>query len=417
MPKHLITFIGKTVQKVARLRGSSGTALPGLFIEKIDKNYNSKMLKSLPLGIAVISGTNGKTTTTKMVSEILESYGLKVFTNRTGSNFSRGITSAIISEVGINGKLDADIAVLELDEAHAVNFIEQIAPNYCLILNILRDQLDRYGEIDKTAKMLAKLVAATRINVVLNAEDNLVYELSQFAKNKPSYFGIDESLSNIFKSDNEIHSISEKNGKTHADVILRSVANKTVAFEINDKVYSSDLSIDGVYNAYNLTAAICLSKQILGNRFDEEKTVSKISTIKASFGRGEELKIDGTNVEIVLVKNPAGFRLALLSYDNSTSDVMIAINDNYADSRDVSWLWDVDFSRLSATKPSVTGSRAADMALRLKYDDIDADEIDPDISKAVINFIKKYPNRKKRIYCTYTAMLEIRNQLTGKSLD
>lgn len=417
MPKRLITIIGKTIQKATTLRGGGGSALPGLVIEKIDKKYSSDILKNLPKGVVIISGTNGKTTTTKIVVELLEFHGLKVFTNRTGSNFARGITSALLSEVGISGKLKADIAVLELDEAHAVSFIKDIKPTYSLILNVLRDQLDRYGEIDKTAKMLSQVVQSTKRVTVLNREDTLVSNMDKFTINSPKYFGLDESMSGIFTSDSELHGKSEIKTEKKADVILRNFSDKNASFEIDNKIYSTDLSIQGIYNVYNITAAICLVKEILGEDFNIEKTISKISSLKPSFGRGEKIKIKNTTVEIVLVKNPAGFKLALSSYDNNISDVMIALNDNYADSRDVSWIWDVDFTSLKNIKPFVTGSRAYDMSLRLKYDDVNCEFIDSNISKSLNKFIKSYPDRPKRIYCTYTAMLQIRKKLTGSSLE
>ena len=155
MSKPLVTILGKTVRHVAKLRGG-GSALPGLVVEKIDPNFIKDTLASLPLGVVVISGTNGKTTTTKMVVELLEGQGLKVFTNKTGSNFTRGVAAALLGEVDIKGRLHADVAVLELDEAHAVHFVNKIPPNYSLILNVMRDQLDRFGEIDHTASLLRK---------------------------------------------------------------------------------------------------------------------------------------------------------------------------------------------------------------------------------------------------------------------
>ena len=150
MPKPYTILLGKTVRYIARLRGG-GSALPGLFVERIDPQFVAETLAQLPQGVVLISGTNGKTTTTKMVVQLLESQGMKVFTNRTGSNFVRGVAAALLGEVDSHGKIDADIAVLELDEAHAVHFVNQIKPRHSLLLNVMRDQLDRFGEIDATA--------------------------------------------------------------------------------------------------------------------------------------------------------------------------------------------------------------------------------------------------------------------------
>ena len=160
MPQSFTIILGKAVRYAARLRGG-GSALPGLFVERISPSFVPDTLAQLPRGVVVISGTNGKTTTTKMVVSLLESQGIKVFTNRTGSNFVRGVAAALLGEIDVKGKLNADIAVLELDEAHAVKFVEVVPPRYSLLLNVMRDQLDRFGEIDTTAHMLEQIALAT----------------------------------------------------------------------------------------------------------------------------------------------------------------------------------------------------------------------------------------------------------------
>ena len=145
-------LIGKAVRAASRLAHGGGSAFPGKIVERIDPQFLSRTLAQLPLGVVLVSGTNGKTTTTRMVASMLQSLGLKVFTNPTGSNFTRGVVSSLLAEVSLSGKLDADIAVLELDEAYAVHFVKQVPPDYCLLLNVMRDQLDRFGEIDNTAR-------------------------------------------------------------------------------------------------------------------------------------------------------------------------------------------------------------------------------------------------------------------------
>ena len=159
--------LGRAIQVASRLYGG-GSALPGLVLEKLNPDLVGESLQELPYGVVVVSGTNGKTTTTKALVSILEGQGLKVFTNKTGSNFMRGVASAWLASVDSEGHLDADIAVLELDEAHAVHFINQILPSYCLLLNVMRDQLDRFGELDNVTAMLAKIADKTTKTVVLN---------------------------------------------------------------------------------------------------------------------------------------------------------------------------------------------------------------------------------------------------------
>ncbi len=414
MPKPLVTIIGKAVRHVAKIRGG-GSALPGLIVEHIDPNFIKATLSDLPMGVVVISGTNGKTTTTKMVVELLESQGLKVFTNRTGSNFTRGVAAALLGDIDIHGKLHADIAVLELDEAHAVHFVDKIPPKYSLILNVMRDQLDRFGEIDHTAALLGQIAAGTTEAVVLNREDILIANVAKSLKHqKVSFFGLDDSLLSTFPSDDNLHSHTTKQpSDIKADVVLSEFRGNSATFQIDGKKVVTDLKLTGIYNVFNASAALALVRAIIGDKLDQTKLIDALSQVTPAFGRGEILIIDGHPLELALVKNPSGFRLSLKSFDPSEFITMIAINDDYADGRDMSWLWDVDFTSLRATGVGhVSGIRAYDMALRLQYDEVPFKTIETNLKKAVKQFIADNPDRPKRIYCTYTAMITIRKALS-----
>jgi UDP-N-acetylmuramyl tripeptide synthase len=404
-------FIGKTIRRISRLRGG-GSALPGLVVEKIDKNFLQRTLSHLPHGIVVVSGTNGKTTTTKMVVELLESQNLRVFTNSTGSNFKRGIISSVIEESSLSSKLSYDIAVLELDEAHAVHFIKDVAPNYCLLLNVMRDQLDRFGEIDTTANMLEKIASATKKHIVVNREDERIVEFIKKIDIPTTYYGLSSELRKEFPTDDELYSNQKKSlSHIHAQVVLDSIKNHTAYFDIDEKIFKSELKINGLYNVFNAAGAIALVKVILGDKLDNRALFHKLSQITPAFGRGESLKIGNRNLEIILVKNPAGFRLGIKSFNNESVDIMIAINDNYADGRDMSWLWDVDFSDMKKNGVlMVGGTRSYDMALRLKYDEIALKHMESNLKKSLKHFIET-SSGNMRIFCTYTAMLSIREEL------
>lgn len=415
MAKPYSVLMGKAVRYIARLRGG-GSALPGLFVETIDRSFVADALADLPYGVVLISGTNGKTTTTKMVVELLESQGLQVFTNRTGSNFSRGVAAALLGEVNTNGKLKADIAVLELDEAHAVHFVDKIPPRYSLLLNVMRDQLDRFGEIDTTAKMLQHIAEATTDTVVINREDPRLVKLAETLQDNVRYFGLDDSLQETFPSDDELHGVTHKKAaRPDADVLLKSIEGKAT-FEIDGKTVSTKLQLQGVYNIFNAAAAIALTRAIMGENLNQTKLIARLADITPAFGRGEKLMIDGQPCELVLVKNPSGFRLSLHSFDPVGYATMIAINDNYADGRDMSWLWDVDFGSLKAGGVSeVSGIRAYDMALRLQYDDVAISHVNTDLPRALDYFLNSNQEKPKRIYCTYTAMLALRRELAKRT--
>lgn len=416
MPKPLTTILGKAVRYVARLKGG-GSALPGLFVEKIDKNFVSDTLAQLPSGVVLISGTNGKTTTTKMVVELLEGQGLKVFTNKTGSNFIRGVAAALLESIDVKGNLNADIAVLELDEAHAVHFVRTIQPRYCLLLNVMRDQLDRFGEIDSTAKMLATIASTTTEGVVINRDDPRLTAQTflDTIKAPVQTYGVSEKLANHFPSDDELRGKNKKSKKSNFknhDTSLENLSGNDATISLDGKTHKVQLKVNGIYNALNAVGAAALCQLILGKSLDREKLFETLSNVSPAFGRGEQILLGGKPVELVLVKNPAGFRLGLKSFDPAGYKTMIAINDNYADGRDMSWLWDVGFESLKNEGVSqVAGIRAYDMALRLQYDEIEMSQVEPDLKKALHDFIHSSEDMPKRIYCTYTAMLALRKEL------
>lgn len=414
MPIPYVTLLGKAVRKLALLRGG-GSALPGLFVEKIDPDFIKRTLAQLPGGVVIISGTNGKTTTTKMTVELLQSQGLTVFTNRTGSNFTRGVAAALLGEVDNAGKLNADIAVLELDEAHAVHFVKTISPRYSLLLNVMRDQLDRFGEIDATAKLLAQIATKTTDTVILNREDPRVAAIaSQLGNQKVAYFGLSKQLTQLFPNDDDMRgsSSSSPQNRPAADVVLSGLKDSTAQFTLGDHAVTTTLELQGVYNIYNAAAALALTRAIVGKTIDETKLVETLSRITPAFGRGETLTIGGQPLELVLVKNPSGFRLSLSSFKPEGYHTMIAVNDNYADGRDMSWLWDVDFDSLRTEGvATVGGIRAYDIALRLQYDEVTVSHVEPDLALCLQHFITSGADQPKRIFCTYTAMLALRREL------
>lgn len=430
----IMPAVGKLVRMISRATNHGGSALPGKVVETLDPGFLARTLGKLPYGVVLISGTNGKTTTTRMVASMLRDAGLRVFTNPTGSNFTRGVVAALVQEMPVFGtKLDADIAVLELDEAYAVHFVNQIKPRYSLLLNVMRDQLDRFGEIDTTAKLLSNVAHATKRVVVLNREDPRIFALSKdvLPSCKVKYFGLDESLRSMFPTDDDLHSDlgCDFNGDSrnlpHADVVLAKVADNKADFLIDGHRKTTSVKLRGVYNVFNAAAASTIVRAILADaakkdatlaKFDDDALMESISRVTPAFGRGEVIEVNGAPVELVLVKNPIGFRLALASDKPANHDTMIAICDEYADGRDMSWLWDVDFTSLSSTGVAcVSGTRAWDMALRLQYDKVASRNVNTDLEEDVKAFVNgdfsSDDKNAKRIYCTYTAMLRVRATL------
>lgn len=423
MQQRFVTLLGKSVKQLAQLRGG-GSALPGLFVEKIDPQFISRTLSTLPKGVVLISGTNGKTTTTKMVVELLQGQGLTVFTNRTGSNFTRGVAAALLGDVDSHGALHADVAVLELDEAHAVHFVRSVQPRFALLLNVMRDQLDRFGEIDKTAGLLHIIAEHTTEGVVINRDDPRLGSpafASTLTVPVRSY-GVSDTLRSLFPSDDTMRDergpiTPPRISESSDDVSLESVEGQRAVISYANTRHPITLKLKGIYNIQNAVGAVAIVRMVLGDKLDERKMLESLANVTPAFGRGESILVNGDECELVLVKNPAGFRLSLRSFDAHGYATMIAINDQYADGRDMSWLWDVDFDSLAERGVlSVTGTRAYDMALRLQYDEITMRHVEADMSLALQQFITESSGQPKRIYCTYTAMLAIRRELAKKAV-
>lgn len=372
------------------------------------------MLGKLSDGVIVVSGTNGKTTSTKLLTAIFKGDGKKVLTNPTGSNFTRGVIATIVQHSSWTGHLDFDVAVIELDEAYAAKFVDQHKPKISLVLNVMRDQMDRFGEIDHTAKLLTKVVANTTGTVVLNRDDARVRKMSESANCDVEYFGVSDELRDIFRNDDELHGKIAK-VKQKAICQLQKIGDEKLTTLVYGKDREIPISLYGLYNAQNVCAVIATA---LAAGLDIESITKSVSKVKPAFGRGERILVGDKKVILQLVKNPGGFRHALLGAANiGESANIIAINDDYADGRDVSWLWDVDFNVMVNKKIITSGTRAADMALRLRYDDIKTQKVEQNLKGALDYALNDCPiNGVVHIYTTYTAMLKLRN-IIGKKVQ
>ncbi len=406
----LAVWLGKVTLAALRLLGRRGNALPGLVVEKLVPGYLARAMGTLPEGVVVVTGTNGKTTTTKMVATILgKKY--RVLTNDTGSNFVRGAITATVEHATWSGRLPYDVAVFELDEAWAVRFVATVPPRRALLLNVMRDQLDRFGEIDTTAGLLGKVAAATTGFVVLNRDDERVAALATRTTAAVSYYGVAPELREMFPTDEELYGgpVHYADQVTSAELLrLPGGAEQRLRMRIDTSEHDLDLRAEGPHNAQNATGAAALA---LTFGLDADTVAAGLAEVSPAFGRGQRFTVDGRQVVLQLVKNPAGFRQTLRTLDNTAATgVVIVINDDYADGRDVSWLWDVDFAALAAhpARISTSGTRAADMALRLRYDEVDTAEVEPDPEKAVRLAVAAVEvGSIVVVFSTYTAMWEL----------
>jgi lipid II isoglutaminyl synthase (glutamine-hydrolysing) len=392
-------WLCKTVYWVLRKRGSHGAALPGLIAEKLNPGLIKK-LTNLPEGIIVVSGTNGKTTTTHLLSEVLRKSGKKVFTNHSGSNMTRGLLASIVRYSTPSGKLPYDVAVLEIDEAYAAKLAPLLKPRAAILTNVLRDQLDRFGEIDHTAKLLLELARNTTELVVYNGNDSRLKQVKQIGSAKKVSFGFDAVLSEHFPDDDALYRAGKSRLIDKTEYTLKKLNESKITIQSPKDENTYDVSgLPGWHNCINLVSVVALCSELFG--YSEP---SIIEGLKPPYGRGETVIVDGKEFVLQLVKNPAGFRTAMDVLPGKPS--LIVINDNIADGRDVSWLWDVDVSSF-AERDQVfcSGTRAYDMAVRLKYAEVDSIN-NTDVDRSIADFVEK--TNGGVVFLTYTAMLYAR---------
>lgn len=414
---YLLTILfAKSLTVILKLtKKGRGTALPGLIVQKYIPILIPYILNKSPYTI-LITGTNGKTTTRTFLCNVLESK-YKVLQNRSGSNLLRGIISEIISQSDYFGNVKHKFAVFEVEEASMPNIAKFIKAEQIIITNLYRDQLDAYGEVDRTQKFIQEAVDLSPESfIILNGDDPRVSQI-KVQNDRVIYFGINDPLIKMFDYEGNI---DIKNGITKRTASrLEIKKNLGTSFTFDGETY--EVNIPGYFNVYNALASI-LSAGILN--IDTDNIKNAISMTKPAFGRGEIIEINDKQLHLFLVKNPAGFNLNL-DLIKSIKDINLALvlNDNIADGKDVSWIWDSNLEILNQMKARqiiCSGTRSEDMLLRVKYA-IDKDnnseitEIKP-LSELTMHILN---SNVKHFYIllTYTAMLELRKLILGNSLN
>ena len=400
----------KIICRACKLAGKQGVTLAGQVALKIAPGILRNLAGQVRKTIFVTCGTNGKTTTNNLLCSALEAEGRKVVCNRTGSNMLNGVVAAFVLQATWMGKLDADCACIEIDEASAVHVFAHFKPNYMILTNLSRDQLDRYGEIDITMNILQKAIRmAPDMKIIVNGDDPLSFYLIKNSGNPFITFGIGQPSLPEQASGTEIREgrfckVCGAELTYHfyhfaqlgdyeclqcgfkrpvLDFYAQNVDTADgLSFEVNG--FYIHASYRGFYNIYNILAAYAAARTAGFPLLHYQKV---LADYHPQNGRMEQFLIQNTQVILNLAKNPAGFNqnIAAVMEDKQPKDIIILINDNSADGTDVSWLWDVDFDRLADTNAasvSVSGIRCRDMQLRLKYVDIPSD-LQPDIEKAI----------------------------------
>jgi UDP-N-acetylmuramyl tripeptide synthase len=445
VPLALEIAVARLAGRASRLAGrGGGTTLPGKILAAIDPQALASLAGRLPLGSAIVSATNGKTTTAAMTAEIL-GRRVRLAHNRAGANLVSGITSTLLE------RRSAELGLFEVDEGAFAEIARRIRPRAVCLANLFRDQLDRYGELELVAERWRLAVAELdpAASAVVNADDPLIANLARGRQNVLR-FGLDDPTA---ARERLPHAADSKycvdcgtpydyaqayvghlgayrcatcgNSRPALDVKARSIAlegldGSTFELVVPAGTRTVKIALPGVYNVYNALAAASLSL-VLGASLDEIE--DGLGRFRAAFGRFERIKVDDRSVLMLLVKNPAGANEAVRTLVDARPPrvAVLALNDEVADGRDVSWIWDVDFEPLAESLEHLvaTGGRAHELALRFKYGGLDPARIEivPELDRALDRGLELTPaGGELAILPTYTAMLALRRIAADRGL-
>jgi len=420
--------IGKGIHYVSKKFNRAGSTWPGHIALKTKSNFVSSIIKKNPkLKVILVAGTNGKTTTTKLIQEILEKEGYRVFRNEAGANLLNGIASSIVLNSNSQGRLPFDVALFEVDENSLPIVLDQIKPFGIILLNLFRDQLDRYGEVNTIAKKWQEALgqASKQTILITNGDDPMLSFIGEKSGLVVSYFGLAEKYMKVGVAPHDVDFLYCPQCKTKLTYKMRSYSHMGI-FEClackfkHDKTETfSELPnpMLGNYNRYNINAATLLL--IKGFQIEKSAIVDVLKKFSPAFGRQEEMTYKGKNIFLLLSKNPTGFNQSIqgILEKDKNPNVLLLLNDKIPDGRDVSWIWDVEFEELKKSKQiTISGDRAYDMALRIKYADLHSDVLE-NTSDALDNAISTMkPEETLYVLATYSAMLETRKILSGRKI-
>jgi len=446
-------WAAKTAAKTSRaLHRGGGTAASGLVGLWLHPGLIRDLAALLGQGSVVITGTNGKTTTSLLISETARAAGLSPLANASGSNLARGIASTLAMAADADGGLDEAerrLGVFEVDEATLTRALPDLQPRVAVFTNLFRDQLDRYGEVEAVASRWRDVIANAppELRLVLNSDDPVVASLGD-GRNCVTYFGIEDRKLHHGAPEHASDALfcrcgarldyavafyghighwscpscgreRPKPGVAARLVKLGDGHSARFQLESHGEKSTLQLAIGGLYNVYNALAAAAAAEALSLPRSALE---AALTSTGAAFGRQETFEVDNRRVEVYLGKNPAGLNqvLATLLLDAGRSTALIILNDGIADGRDISWVWDADFEVAAGRlrRVVVSGTRAAEMALRLKYAEWDESslEVVPDIAEALDKALAATPQGGcLTVMPTYTAMLSVRDLLAKRS--
>jgi UDP-N-acetylmuramyl tripeptide synthase len=393
-----------------RKRGG-GSAVPGLVVNRIAPAFLADTLSGFPGGLVIVSGSSGKSTTTKMLVAILEAHQKRVFTNPSTANIAQGLTSALLERVDLRGRIDAEIAVLEMDEGHGAAIAPTLSPRVVLLTNVMTDQIDRFHDSEKVAGMLARIAGRSTGSLVINGDDAMLLEIGDRYTSgaRVARYGVSSGVLAANPRGLGYTRTAPERITDATGALVTAVDGRSATLDYRGESITIQLPARGTHYAVDAAAAVSAAAAVLGDEFDLNLAGRTVSTVAPVFGRGEIVEVRGQQVEFVLVQNPASFQLNVDSLERGLDQVLVAVG---SDVRDPSYLWPVDSSPLGNVV-TVSGSKAHEIALQLSYQGVVIGQIIPDLPTALDEFLALPAPRKgiKTVVFTADSMRRTRAHL------
>lgn len=400
---------GRLVQVLARLRGGKGSGVPGVVANRVAPGLLPRVLGGFPDGLVVVSGTAGKSTTTKMLTALLRAHGLRVFTNSSTANLPQGITSAILDEGDWRGRVDADLAVIEMDEAHGARLAPRFTARAVVLTNVMLDDLERFQTMDRVAGLLAEIAARATDVVVVNADDASLDAIADAGAARGlavGRFGVSQAVLDAQPHGLGYARVAERRLDPDAGCLVRAVDGLRAELVLGGDPAAIGLPARGTHFAVDAAAALEAARRILGDRFDAALAVATMDAVEPVFGRGETVQIRGQAIDFVLVQNTASFQLNLDVLGGAHELLFLAIGE---EEHDPSWLWTVHPAALGRVDIAA-GPKAEDIAVRLAYAGVRVGEVERDLHAAFERFLAlpQPTSGRKTAMFTASQMRELR---------
>ncbi|WP_308464736.1 MurT ligase domain-containing protein [Rathayibacter soli] len=414
-------LLGRAARWALRLRGG-GSAVPGRIVLAIAPRFLERAVSRLPLGLVFVSGSNGKSTTTNMLTGMLRENGLTVFTNPSGGNLPQGIASAMLASVPLDGYVRGDVGVIEVDEAYGVALAERLKPNVVLLLNVQIDQLNRFFEPSRVVDMLRTVAgSAERLLVVNHDDDNLrrIGAERHAAGARTASFAVAPEL--IEQSPHGLATVADV-APSAAPIVLPDARVRVTGVDDREATVTIDgapvvlaLPARGLHYAVDAAAALTTALELLGDRFSPTAAARAMTGLRTVYGRGETLTVHGEDIEIIMMKNPPSLQLNLDSLTAAPPQVLMAVDEG---TPDPSWIYDIDFGVLNQVDV-ISGTKAWQLATRLGYAQIPIGVVLPELKDALAAFLAlpRPASGIKTMIVNYEQMMFIRKQLGFLDLE